>query len=117
MLWHRTRSKEEDAVAKRLRASSKFFKFLWSVRDELFADGFEEELIAARVHLDAILEKWKLRAESGHLKYADYRQVGSALMKEAGVSGGDAEAFPTMWSLRDVDKESNLYFVPEKVDA
>lgn len=47
MLWHRPPSKEEDAVAKRLRASSKFFKFLWSVRDELFADGFEEELVAA----------------------------------------------------------------------
>jgi len=47
MLWSRTPSKEESAVAKRLRASSKFFQFLWSVRDELFADGFEEELIAA----------------------------------------------------------------------
>lgn len=47
MLWHRSPSKEEDAAAKRLRASSKFFKFLWSVRDELFADGFEEELVAA----------------------------------------------------------------------
>lgn len=47
MLWSRTPSKEESAVAKRLRASSKFFQFLWSVRDELFAHGFEEELIAA----------------------------------------------------------------------
>jgi hypothetical protein len=47
MLWSRTPSQEESAVAKRLRASSKFSRFLWSVRDELFADGFEEELVAA----------------------------------------------------------------------
>jgi hypothetical protein len=47
MLWSRTPSKEESAVVKRLRASSKFFQFLWSVRDELLADGFEQELIAA----------------------------------------------------------------------
>jgi chorismate mutase len=32
----------EEAVAARLRASSKFYRFLWAVREELFADGFEE---------------------------------------------------------------------------
>ncbi|MBM4280277.1 MAG: transposase [Deltaproteobacteria bacterium] len=47
MQWSRTPPRDIDAVAKRLRASSKFFKFLGSVRDELFADGFENELVAA----------------------------------------------------------------------
>jgi hypothetical protein len=48
MRWHpSTESAREQAVAKRLRASSKFYRFLWETRGELFADGFEEELIKA----------------------------------------------------------------------
>lgn len=48
MRWKTTtESAREQAVAKRLRASSKFYRFLWEVRDELFAEGFEEELIKA----------------------------------------------------------------------
>ena len=48
MRWDPPReSAREQAVAKRLRASSKFYRFLWEIRGELFADGFEEELIAA----------------------------------------------------------------------
>jgi hypothetical protein len=46
MQWLRTQSSEEATAAMRLRPSSKFFKFLWSVRDELLGDGFEDELIA-----------------------------------------------------------------------
>jgi hypothetical protein len=42
-----TESARERAVAKGLRASSKFYRFLWEIRGELFADGFEEELIKA----------------------------------------------------------------------
>src|SRR3954451_17484503 len=40
-------SVREQAVAKRLRASSKFYRVLRRIRGELFADGFEEELIKA----------------------------------------------------------------------
>ena len=35
----------EKAVAKRLRASSRFYRFLWEIREELFDDGFEEVLL------------------------------------------------------------------------
>jgi len=42
-----TGSAREERVAKKLRPSSKFYKFLWEIRVELFGDGFEEELIAA----------------------------------------------------------------------
>lgn len=37
----------ERAVAERLRRSSKFYLFLWSVREELFDEEFQDELIAA----------------------------------------------------------------------
>jgi hypothetical protein len=48
MLWkpgpHRAR---EKAVADRLRRSSKFYVFLWSIREELFDAQFQKKLIAA----------------------------------------------------------------------
>lgn len=34
-------------MAERLRSASQFYRFLWEIRGELFADGFEEELIAS----------------------------------------------------------------------
>lgn len=37
----------EERVAKKLRPSSKFYRFLWEIRRELFAGGLEEKLIAA----------------------------------------------------------------------
>lgn len=40
-------SAREERVAKKLRPSSKFYRFLWEIRGELFAGGFEEQLIAA----------------------------------------------------------------------
>ncbi len=39
--------KREQAVADGLRRASKFYVFLWSIRDELFDDAFQDELIAA----------------------------------------------------------------------
>lgn len=41
---HRAR---EKAVAERLRRSSKFYVFLWSIREELFDNAFQDTLIAA----------------------------------------------------------------------
>ena len=38
---------EEKQFAKHLRRSSKFYVFLWSIREELFDKKFQEELIAA----------------------------------------------------------------------
>lgn len=46
MHWHpAAERREEEAVAKRLRASSKFYKFLWDIREELFDEAFEKQLI------------------------------------------------------------------------
>ena len=47
MHWHPKKSAQERTVAERLRRSSKFYRFLWEIREELFADGFERELIAS----------------------------------------------------------------------
>ena len=40
-------SAREERVAKKLRPSSKFYRFLWEIRGELFAGGLEDNLIAA----------------------------------------------------------------------
>jgi len=48
MYWKPTVDKKrEKAVAGRLRRSSKFYRFLWEIRGQLFADGLEDELIAS----------------------------------------------------------------------
>lgn len=39
-------AEEEARVAARLRAGSKFYRFLWEVREELFDDEFQDELAA-----------------------------------------------------------------------
>ncbi len=39
--------KREQAVADGLRRASKFYVFLWSIREELFDDAFQDELISA----------------------------------------------------------------------
>ena len=46
MKWIPSKASRESKVADGLRAASHFYKFLWSIRDELFSDGFEDELIA-----------------------------------------------------------------------
>lgn len=46
MHWHlAAERREEEVVARRLRASSKFYKFLWEIRGELFDEAFEKQLI------------------------------------------------------------------------
>jgi hypothetical protein len=45
MRWNPPKSSQERSVAERLRAASKFYRFLWEIREELFAEGFEQTLI------------------------------------------------------------------------
>jgi hypothetical protein len=44
MRWSPRRSAAEEKVAAKLRAASRFYRFLWEIRDELFDDRFEDEL-------------------------------------------------------------------------
>lgn len=45
MRWKPKKTERERAVAVRLRAASKFYRFLWDIREELFADEFEAVLL------------------------------------------------------------------------
>src|SRR5258705_10975190 len=47
MKWTPSRSSQEQRVANQLRSASKFYRFLWEIRQELFKGGFEEELVAS----------------------------------------------------------------------
>jgi hypothetical protein len=49
MRWHFSTGRQlavEAAVAAKLRAASKFYRFLWELREELFDDEFQRELMA-----------------------------------------------------------------------
>lgn len=46
MKWVRNVTAAAEKVADGLRPASKFYGFLWEIRDDLFAEGFEEELMA-----------------------------------------------------------------------
>ena len=62
---------------------------------------------ATRVHLDRLIDDWKQRADlPGSLYYQHTKE--RALLGDASERrhGGP---LPTMWSLRDVDAETNLY--------
>ncbi len=41
----RTVTKQEQKFADGLRQASRFYRFLWEIRDDLFADGFEQKLL------------------------------------------------------------------------
>lgn len=45
MRWTTKKTPREQKVAGQLRAASRFYRFLWEIRDELFADGFEDLLL------------------------------------------------------------------------
>lgn len=44
MRWHPPKTKAEEKVAAKLRAASRFYRFLWEIREELFDDAFQDEL-------------------------------------------------------------------------
>ena len=58
--------------------------------------------------LDDIVGEWRKRADSGALHYRD-NDPAKALLSDAAERGPGAGSMPTLWSLRDVDQESNLY--------
>ena len=47
MRWSPKRTAGEEKVASKLRSASRFYRFLWEVRGELFDEEFEEELVAS----------------------------------------------------------------------
>jgi helicase-like protein len=89
---------------------------LESVKDliiERVRDVDPDEADGAEVQLSQLILDWKTQRERrGTLVYRDTRDPSRALLRDASQpADGDGEGFPTLWSLRDVDQESNLYLL------
>jgi len=65
--------------------------------------------------LHQVVEEWKRKAEEvTDLVFANRRKPEKSLLVDAGRDHSGAEGMPTMWSLRAVDTESNLYLLKGK---
>ena len=61
--------------------------------------------------LGLVVDNWVAMAEAHpDLVYSSWQGTQPALLTAAAPDQESGESFPTMWSLRDVDAESNLYF-------
>ena len=82
------------------------------ITDRVAAVSSEEETEKTEADINKIIEFWKSRAEKGELFYSKYNDDNKSLL--TGATGVFSEtSFPTLNSLRDVDKESNLHVVEE----
>lgn len=76
-----------------------------------------DEYDRTRDELDEFIQDWRYLAEGRPLRYeaepkkrpSQARPAGAALLSRYGQDEDLSEASPTMWSLRDVDVESDLY--------
>lgn len=73
----------------------------------------EGEVAATEAQLTELIDNWAARAnECGTLVFRERKGSPQSLLSVAGDDAHeDAESLPTLWSLRDVDQESNLYLV------
>jgi hypothetical protein len=90
-----------------------------AIRDELVARAVviaPDDADDARRQLDEIIDHWRARArDNPGLKYQDKKHPDAALLVAASEpEAGDPELgspYGTLWSLRDVDRSSNLYLL------
>jgi superfamily II DNA or RNA helicase len=73
----------------------------------------DREVDDTAAELEQIIEAWTARAdEEPELVYASHKDPGKALLGDAGTPFEDFKSvFPTLWSLRDVDRSSHLHQV------
>jgi hypothetical protein len=82
------------------------------ILERVAAVGESEELAATKAQLGEIVALWRRRAhENPNLVFSQPFKPDTALMVDAARGSFDEGFFPTLWSLRDVDLESNLYLV------
>lgn len=123
MRWNPpTKSEREQAVAKRLRASSKFYRFLWEIRGELFADGFEEVLIEsyqprgqdpcppAQLAMAMLLQRYESQSDAGAVDAAENDRrwqlvLGTLGRDQAPFGQGSLVRFRTRMIAHDLDKK------------
>jgi hypothetical protein len=72
--------------------------------------GRQKDADETAKHLDDIILKWRSRADAGKLKYRANSPAESLLYDAAETHPYMDDGFATLWSLRDVDQETNLYF-------
>lgn len=82
------------------------------ILERVSAVGESEEAEATEAQLAEIVALWRRRAaENPNLVFSQPFKPDTALMLDAARGSFDEGNFPTLWSLRDVDLESNLYLV------
>jgi hypothetical protein len=116
------KSEREQAVAKQLRASSKFYRFLWEIRGELFADGFEEVLIEsyqprgqdpcppAQLAMAMLLQRYESQSDAGAVDAAENDRrwqlvLGTLGSDRAPFGQGSLVRFRTRMIAHDLDKK------------
>jgi hypothetical protein len=71
-----------------------------------------DEVDESARHLDGIISEWIGRADrDSDLVFSSQDHPDLSLLVGAGEAEDGYEAYPTLWSLRDVDTESNLYSI------
>jgi hypothetical protein len=72
-----------------------------------------DEVTHTAAQLRAILDAWEQRVvQASPLVYSDFRNLAQSLLVDAAYVGPDRDdLFATLWSLRDVDQESNLFLI------
>jgi len=77
-----------------------------------------ETVLETEAHLDDLIAAWRQRAQSSPgLRFNDRSRPDRSLLQSADTAVLRAsEAFPTLWSLRDVDPGSNLFLIGESDD-
>lgn len=87
-----------------------------AIRDQILqrVDAIDHaEVDSARDELDQFIGTWVRRARADRdLEYSNYEHPDHSLLIEAAQDVQDLpDVMPTLWSLRDVDRTSNLYLV------
>jgi len=67
--------------------------------------------------LDQIVATWTRRAEQDDLVYMNLGDPTKALLTDPLAGGIDDDMLGTLWSLRDVDQDSKLFFVGERAEG
>ena len=82
------------------------------ILERVRAVGEEDEIEATSAQLDEIVALWRRRAaDNPKLVFSQPFKLDQALLVDAAKGAMEDGNFPTLWSLRDVDLESNLFLV------
>jgi hypothetical protein len=122
MRWNVKKTPREREVAARLRAASKFYRFLWEIREELIADGFEDLLLEsyqprgqdpcppAMLAMVLLLQRYEGLSDADAVEAAENDRrwqlvLGTLDQQTAGFGQGSLVRFRTRMVAHDLDKK------------